>query len=116
MADISKIKDLSGTTYDLKDAAARTSITQLSGQVAGALLFDTVCTMSGTVASFTAHVYSGGTDVTQNYAAACFTWYKRTATGMTQYQTTGPAFSVNTNTLGYGGTVVARFDSEGGST
>ena len=115
MADISKIKTPAGTSYDIKDAAARNEISQLSGQIAGTLLFDTVCTMSGTVATFAAHVYAGGEDVTSDYAAACFTWWKRTSSAMTQYSTTGTTFSVDTSTLGYGGSVVARFDSEGGS-
>ena len=115
MADISKIKLPDGVTYDLKDATARTGVTQLSGQIAGALTFDTTCTMSGTLATFHAYVYAGGEDITSNYSAACFTWYKRTATALTQYSTTGTTFTVDTTTLGYGGSIVAKFNSEGGS-
>ena len=101
--------------YDLADTANTASV-QLAEQLDQALVFNTTYEITGSTATFTAKVYNCGDDVTSDFSAACFTWWKRTSEGMTQYQTTGPTFAVNVSTLGYGATILARFNSEGGNT
>lgn len=65
MADISKITLPSGTTYDLKDAKARTQIEALRGQVTGQVHYVGVTTTALTDQSTTKPIQIGGANYTQ---------------------------------------------------
>lgn len=65
MADISKITLPSGTTYDLKDAKARTQIEALRGQVTGQVHYVGVTTTALTNQSTTKPIQIGGANYTQ---------------------------------------------------
>ena len=63
-----------------------------------------------TEATFTAVIYKGETDVTEDYHASCFEWYLRTENGESRIAV-GRTCTVAKSTLGYGGTVVCIFTS-----
>lgn len=63
-----------------------------------------------TQATFTAVIYKGETDVTENYHSSCFEWYLRTENGESRIAV-GRTCTVAKSALGYGGTVVCIFTS-----
>lgn len=63
-----------------------------------------------TQATFTAVIYKGETDVTENYHSSCFEWYLRTENGESRIAV-GRTCTVSKSALGYGGTVVCIFTS-----
>lgn len=101
--------------YDKADLA-NTSVIQLSGRMDDALVYNTSYTVANGYATFTAKVYNCGEDVTSQYSNACFTWFKRTSSGINQITgVTGPSLTVDISSLGYGANIIGRFDSEGGN-
>ena len=98
------------TAYDLANTANGRADEALSA-ARGGIVFDTTYTISGTTATFTAHVYSCGAEVTDDYAATSFTWYYRLGTtASTVSLGTGKTKAVTITTLGYGGSVGCTFD------
>ena len=98
------------SAYDLANTANGTANSALS-LASGALYFDTTYTVANGTATFSAHVYSGGEEVTADYAATDFTWYYRLgATASTVSLGTGKTKDVTITTLGYGGSVGCTFD------
>ena len=83
-------------------------------------IFDTTYTMSGTTASFEAHLYKGGVDVKEYvdgnddplYPPSMFTWYLKHEDSQTQegdYIGYGYRISVDVSTCNYGAEVIAHF-------
>ena len=83
-------------------------------------IFDTTYTMSGTIASFEAHLYKGGVDVKEYvdgnndplYPPSMFTWYLKHEDSQTQqgdYIGYGYRINVNLSTCNYGAEVIAHF-------
>ena len=106
MADISKIKTPDGTTYDIKDSTARTTANSALSAAQGGIVLDTTYTIAGGVATFSAHVYSCGEEVTSDFAATDFEWYYRLGTtASTVSLGTGKTKAVTISNLGYGGNV-----------
>lgn len=96
------------STPDLTDP----SIYTWTKRSANILIFKTGFVMSGNNYNFTAYVYNqDGDDVTSNYAPTKFTWFLRTEEGTTNLGT-GYTKTVTSASLGYGGTVVCRFQDE----
>lgn len=111
MADISKITLPNASSYFLKDSSARTTANQALSAAMGTLLFDTTYTIASGVATFAAHVFCAGEDVTDDYAATDFTWYYRLGqTASTVSLGTGKTKAVTLSGLGYGGSVGCVFD------
>ena len=121
MADISSIKVPNGTSYTLKDTTARTSANDAAGVaqqalsgVNGTLIYDHTYSISNGVATFTAHVYQKGVEVTSNYADSCFEWSYKLANAVTGTPSvvslgTGKTKTITISTLGYGGYVLGTF-------
>jgi hypothetical protein len=96
--------------YNLANTANGTANSALSA-AQGGIVFDTTYTIAsnGTV-TFTAHVYSCGSEVTSSYADADFSWYYRLGTGTgTVSLGTGKTKDIQLTTLGYGGSVGCTF-------
>lgn len=83
-------------------------------------IFDTTYTMSGTTASFEAHLYKGGVDVKEYvdgnddplYPPSMFTWYLKHEDSQTQqgdYIGYGYRINVDISTCNYGAEVIAHF-------
>ena len=67
---------------------------------------------AGTVATVTAHVIVGGSDVTQTYPSSCFAWYRKSEDGaplVPLSPATGYSVDVTRSDMGYGSTVVCKF-------
>ena len=101
------------TAYDLADTANGTANTALSG-VNGTLIYDHTYTISSGVATFTAHVYCKGAEVTSSYADSCFSWSYRLDSNVTGTPSvvslgTGKTKTIAITTLGYGGHVIGTF-------
>lgn len=101
------------TAYDLATTANGTANSALSG-VTGTLIYDHTYTISNGTATFTAHVYCKGEEVTSNYADSCFSWSYRldsnvTSTPSTVSLGTGKTKAITVSTLGYGGHVIGTF-------
>jgi phage-related tail fiber protein len=101
------------TAYDLADQANTTANTALSG-VSGTLIYDHTYSISGGVATFTAHVYCKGQEVTSTYADSCFTWSYRLDSAISGTPSvvslgTGKTKTITISTLGYGGHVIGSF-------
>ena len=101
------------TAYDLATTANGTANSALSG-VTGTLIYDHTYTISNGTATFTAHVYCQGEEVTSNYADSCFSWSYRldsnvTSTPSTVSLGTGKTKAITVSTLGYGGHVIGTF-------
>ena len=116
MADISSIKTPDGTSYSLKDATARSSASTAQGTAdsayslaSGALIYDHTYSISDGIATFSAHVYQGGAEVTSTYADSCFTWAYRIDANAAVSLGTGKTKAVTISTLGYGGVVIGTF-------
>lgn len=101
------------TAYDLANTANGTANTALSG-VNGTLIYDHTYSISNGVATFTAHVYQKGVEVTSNYADSCFEWSYKLANAVTGTPSvvslgTGKTKTITISTLGYGGYVLGTF-------
>ena len=101
------------TAYDLADQANDKANTALSG-VSGTLIYDHTYSISGGVATFTAHVYCKGQEVTSTYADSCFTWSYRLDSAISGTPSvvslgTGKTKTITISTLGYGGHVIGSF-------
>lgn len=101
------------TAYDLANTANGTANTALSG-VNGTLIYDHTYSISNGVATFTAHVYQKGVEVTSNYADSCFSWSYKLANAVTGTPSvvslgTGKTKTITISTLGYGGYVLGTF-------
>ena len=121
MADISVIKLPNNSSYNIKDTTARdlantangTANTALSG-VNGTLIYDHTYTITNGVATFTAHVYCKGVEVTNDYSDSAFSWSYRLGNNITGTPSivslgTGKTNTVTISTLGYGGHVIGTF-------
>lgn len=101
------------TAYDLANTANGTANTALSG-VNGTLIYDHTYSISNGVATFTAHVYCKGAEVTNNYSDSAFSWSYRLDSNITGTPSvvslgTGKTKTVTISTLGYGGHVIGTF-------
>lgn len=101
------------TAYDLANTANGTANTALSG-VNGTLIYDHTYSISNGVATFTAHVYQKGVEVTNNYDDSCFEWSYKLASAVTGTPSvvslgTGKTKTITISTLGYGGYVLGTF-------
>lgn len=101
------------TAYDLANTANTTANTALSG-VSGTLIYDHTYSISSGVATFTAHVYCKGQEVTSTYADSCFTWSYRLDSAISGTPSvvslgTGKTKTITISTLGYGGHVIGSF-------
>lgn len=98
------------SAYDLANTANGTANSALSA-AQGALVFDTTYTISGSTATFSAHVYQCGSEITSTLQDSQFTWYYRIGTtASTVSLGTGKTKAVTITTLGYGGHVGCTFD------
>lgn len=74
-------------------------------------VFDVLTEYSQTETVLTAKVYRSRKDITGQFTASSFTWYKKTEDGYTELGT-GYTWTVSNSTMGYGGTIVCRFEEE----
>lgn len=101
------------TAYDLANSANTKAGQALSG-VNGTLIYDHTYSISNGVATFTAHVYQKGVEVTSSYADSCFSWSYKLANAVTGTPSvvslgTGKTKTITISTLGYGGYVLGTF-------
>lgn len=101
------------TAYDLANDAKGIANEAKSG-VNGTLIYDHTYTISNGTATFTAHVYCKGAEVTSSYADSCFSWSYKLADSVTGTPTvvslgTGKTKTITISTLGYGGYVLGTF-------
>lgn len=84
----------------------------IAGVAKGALLYQTPFTWSNDkqTANFRAVVYKSGQDATAEFPDRWFSWWLRTEDGEEKIQD-GKTFSVLKSQLGFGGTVVGRFNT-----
>ena len=106
------------TAYDLANTANGTANTALSG-VNGTLIYDHTYTIANGVATFTAHVYCKGEEVTSNYQDSAFSWSYRLSDAISETGTpsvvslgTGKTKTINITTLGLGGHVIGTFTTD----
>lgn len=106
------------TAYDLANTANGTANTALSG-VNGTLIYDHTYTIANGVATFTAHVYCKGQEVTSNYQDSAFSWSYRLSDAISETGTpsvvslgTGKTKTINITTLGLGGHVIGTFTTD----
>lgn len=106
------------TAYDLANTANGTANTALSG-VNGTLIYDHTYTIANGVATFTAHVYCKGEEVTSQYADSAFSWSYRLSDAISETGTpsvvslgTGKTKTINITTLGLGGHVIGTFTTD----
>lgn len=96
--------------YDLANTANGTANSALSA-AQGTLVFDTTYTISSGTATFSAHVYQNGTEITSTLQDSQFSWFYRLGTNdSTVSLGTGKTKAVTITTLGYGGHVGCTFD------
>ncbi len=96
--------------YDLATTANGTANSALSAAT-GALQFDTTYTIANGTATFSAHVYQGGEEITSTLQDSQFTWFYRLGTNdSTVSLGTGKTKAVTITVLGYGGSVGCAFD------
>lgn len=101
------------TAKDRADEAYSKAATVESG-LNGTLIYDHTYSISNGVATFTAHVYQKGVEVTSNYADSCFEWSYKLANAVTGTPSvvslgTGKTKTITISTLGYGGYVLGTF-------
>lgn len=101
------------TAKDRADEAYSKAATVESG-LNGTLIYDHTYSISNGVATFTAHVYQKGVEVTSNYADSCFSWSYKLANAVTGTPSvvslgTGKTKTITISTLGYGGYVLGTF-------
>ena len=106
------------TAYDLANTANGTANTALSG-VNGTLIYDHTYTIQDGVATFAAHVYCKGQEVTSNYQDSAFSWSYRLSDAISETGTpsvvslgTGKTKTINITTLGLGGHVIGTFTTD----
>ena len=114
MAAISKIKLPNNSTYDLRDSDAYSTANAALSGVNGTLIYDHTYTISAGVATFTAHVWCGGVEVTDDYPATAFSWSYRPDSSISGTPTatslgTGKTKQVTLSQLGLGGHVIGTF-------
>lgn len=73
------------------------------------LIYDHDYTIDGNVANFTAHLYQGDTDVTNQYDPEQFSWYYKTEDNESSYLGSGYTCPVNLSDMGYGGHIIGSF-------
>lgn len=101
------------TAKDRADEAYTEAATAMSG-LNGTLIYDHTYSISNGVATFTAHVYQKGEEVTSSYADSCFSWSYKLANAVTGTPSvvslgTGKTKTITISTLGYGGYVLGTF-------
>lgn len=101
------------TAKDRADEAYSKAATVESG-LNGTLIYDHTYSISNGVATFTAHVYQKGEEVTSSYADSCFSWSYKLANAVTGTPSvvslgTGKTKTITISTLGYGGYVLGTF-------
>ena len=94
-------------------------IAEIQATADGALTYDHEYTLNSakTIATFTAHVYRGGQDVTSEFSDEQFTWYYKTEDNAdpqpinrsANNDNKGKTMTVLLSAMGYGGEVVGRF-------
>lgn len=106
--DITKIN----TGIEGIEGHLQTTDTMITGVANGALLYQTPFTWSNDkqTANFRAVVYKSGQDATAEFPDRWFSWWLRTEEGEEKIQD-GKTFSVSKSQLGFGGTVVGRFNT-----
>ena len=72
------------------------------------LQFNTSYTMTGVIAHFSAHVYRGNKEITEEYSDDYFKWYRKTELGEV-FIGRGKNIDVDTETMDFGGHVVCEF-------
>lgn len=72
-------------------------------------VFDVLTEYTSTETVLTAKVYRSRKDITGQFTASSFTWYKKTEDEYTELGT-GYTWTVSNDTMGYGGTIVCRFN------
>ena len=95
------------------------TINELNANVEGALTYDHEYKLNSdkTIATFTAHVYRGGIDVTDKFEDEQFTWYYKTEDNIdpqpinrsANNDNYGKTMPVLIADMGYGGEIVGRF-------
>ncbi|MBQ9006115.1 MAG: hypothetical protein IJ092_07045 [Atopobiaceae bacterium] len=120
MADISTVRLPDGSEHSIKDTTARglaadagsTASAALSAAM-GALVFDTDYVIASGVATFSAHVWRAGEEVTTEYPATAFEWSLRLGTASSATALgTGRTMQVALSALGYGGHVICTFTTD----
>ena len=95
------------------------TLNELNANAEGALTYDHEYTLNSekTIATFTAHVYRGGVDVTSEFNDEQFTWYYKTEDNVdpqpinrgVNNSNYGKTMTVLIADMGYGGEIVGRF-------
>lgn len=101
------------TAYDLADTA-NTKANEAKSGIEGTLLYDHTYSISEGIATFTAHVYCKGQEVTDDYEDSCFSWSYRLDDNNDGIPSvislgTGKTQAVILASLGYGGHVIGTF-------
>ena len=99
------------------DKTLSETINELNANVEGALTYDHTYSISDGIATFVAHVYRGGQDVTNEFSDGQFTWYYKTEDYVNprpinrgpNNTNTGKTITVPISWMGYGGEVVGYF-------
>lgn len=94
------------------------TLAELMHKVDNTLIYDTACTYNQqrTAATIEAHLYRGGVDVRSEYPENCFTWWLKSedwvqGEPMVPIQSNGNySCTVQLSGVGYGATVVGRFE------
>jgi hypothetical protein len=112
---------MSGSDTTLSDMLA-----SLQATAEGTLIYDHdyVLNSDKTIATFTAHVYRGGQDVTYLFDNSQFTWYYKTESSADPLplnnntsnnpQNSGKTISVELSLMKYGGEIVGKFTTSSG--
>ena len=97
------------------------TINELNANVEGALTYDHEYKLNSdkTIATFTAHVYRGGVDVTDKFEDEQFTWYYKTEDNIdpqpinrsANNDNYGKTMTVLIADMGYGGEIVGKFST-----
>lgn len=95
------------------------TLSDIQATADGALTYDHEYTLNSakTIATFTAHVYRGGQDVTSEFSDEQFTWYYKTEDNVdpqpinrsANNDNYGKTMTVLMSEMGYGGEIVGRF-------
>ena len=114
MADISKVRLPDSSEYDLKDADARNTANAALSGVNGTLIYDHTYSIANGVATFAAHVWCKGVEVTSDYPDSAFSWSYRPDASISGTPTvtslgTGKTKQVTLSQLGLGGHVIGTF-------
>lgn len=102
------IKD-SGISGTVRDLAKQFS--DYANTIKTQTVFDVLANYTLTTTTLTAKVYRSRKDITSQFTASSFVWFRKTEDAMTQIGT-GYTITVQNSTMGYGGTIVCRFEDE----